>query len=524
MQLRPGYLVVSDLHVGAGRDPATGLLSRREDFLFDEEFAAFLNYHSSHSDWWDVAWTLVIAGDFLDFLQISDVGPDDTSRLSGGEPLRLRRDPLYGLKAGPLESAAKLRFAARGHPVLFRALARFARRHRLVIVSGNHDVEFIFPEVREELLRVLAELEGVAADTLRPRVKFRPWFHLEEGIYIEHGHQYDGWNSFHYVLDPRLPEMDRLGPEDRDDLELPLGSLFVRYLFNQVELENPIADNIKPPSRFLLWFALHEPVTALRFLCTGGRQMLRRLHAKSRHLVPQRYRPREATHRATAARMARALAGEDPSPAGDTKLLDRLAELAAPPAWGPAGRFSTRTIRLLLHPWTFLPAAGVWLLIGATSWIWAGFRLLAPLFPAPASAFVGFLDAAVGPWGTALLVWFWLSAAVLLWAFRRLGRPDTGARDRFRSRAAKILELTQARYVILGHTHDADRCVFPAGVYFNSGTWTKVFSPEEKVSRDDRELTFVRLVRHDGAFAAELLRWEAASVPARPARIVRDPR
>ncbi|GAB4236860.1 MAG: hypothetical protein Kow00109_10560 [Acidobacteriota bacterium] len=524
MQLRPGYLVVSDLHVGAGRDPETGLLSRREDFLFDEEFAAFLAHHAEAPEWWDVAWTLVIAGDFLDFLQISEVGPAAVRAPRDAEPPRLRRDPVFGLKAGPRESAAKLRRAVAGHTVLFRALASFARRYRLVIVSGNHDAEFIYPEVREELVRILAELADAPVEELRPRVKFRPWFHLEEGIYIEHGHQYDGWNSFHYVLDPRLPEMNHLSPEDREDLELPLGSLFVRYLFNRIELENPIADNLKPPSRFLLWFVLHEPVRALRFLFTGGRLMLRRLHTKSRPLLAERYRPRAARHRATARRMVRALADEGAVPAIDTELLDRLADLAARPVWGPAGRFSTWTFRLLLHPWTLLPAAAGLSALTAAGCAWVALRLFAPLLPGAAAEFTATLGELLGPWENLLLACFWAVAAATLSAFHRLSRPDTRGRDRLRERAAKISELTGARYVVLGHTHDADRQVLPGGVYFNSGTWTKVFSPAERVSRDDRELTFVRLVRQDGGYAAELLRWEAAAVPARPARILRDPR
>lgn len=63
---------------------------------------------------------------------------------------------------------------------------------------------------------------------ISPRsVLFGEWFHYEKDlIWIEHGNQYDGANAFRTWLAPLLPKPS--GPAA--DVDLPLGSLFVRYM------------------------------------------------------------------------------------------------------------------------------------------------------------------------------------------------------------------------------------------------------------------------------------------------------
>ena len=75
----------------------------------------------------------------------------------------------------------------------------------LVLVRGNHDVEFSGPKFSvffDESLRfsVFGDFIYDEAIELRAsfdRISFEDWFYFEEGrVYLEHGNQYDTYCSF----------------------------------------------------------------------------------------------------------------------------------------------------------------------------------------------------------------------------------------------------------------------------------------------------------------------------------------
>jgi hypothetical protein len=88
-------------------------------------------------------------------------------------------------------------------PIWFRAAARLLLRgHRLLLLCGNHDIELYWPAVRRADPRRAAASSAPSrpsAPAPRPRrsgleaqIRFRTWFHVsEDGIYLEHGSQYD---------------------------------------------------------------------------------------------------------------------------------------------------------------------------------------------------------------------------------------------------------------------------------------------------------------------------------------------
>lgn len=238
---------VSDLHLSQGWDPLTGRIHPLEDFFFDTSFARFLMWLDEESLLNRRKWRLVIAGDMVDFLQIISLPEDDVFTLRPRE-----RD--YGLGTSTAKTIWKMGVMARGHKVLFRALGRFlASGHRLAVISGNHDVEWSIPAVQEAFREVMSGFIPTGDldrnRIVRDGITFCPWFYYEPGlVWIEHGHQYDGINSFDWFLHPWLP--------DSDELMLPAGSFFVRYLFNKVEQADPFADNIKPMSVYLRKYAL----------------------------------------------------------------------------------------------------------------------------------------------------------------------------------------------------------------------------------------------------------------------------
>jgi UDP-2,3-diacylglucosamine pyrophosphatase LpxH len=105
------------------------------------------------------------------------------------------------------------------HPGWLRATARLlAAGHRVLFLSGNHDVELYWPGVRQAVRDALAchaaELGAPEPERIvRERVRFRTWFHVtEDGIYLEHGSQYDALNGVRHPMLPLTRERDRIHP------------------------------------------------------------------------------------------------------------------------------------------------------------------------------------------------------------------------------------------------------------------------------------------------------------------------
>ena len=80
-------------------------------------------------------------------------------------------------------------------------------------------------------------------------------------------------------------------------------------------------------------------------------------------------------------------------------------------------------------------------------------------------------------------------------------------KDYFEENMPKIKEnLEHVRTIVFGHTHNPDiRKVNDKFWYVNSGTWTTVFSEEERIIREAKQFAFVRI--SDANKMPELLRW-----------------
>jgi UDP-2,3-diacylglucosamine pyrophosphatase LpxH len=235
-------VIISDLHLSEGRDPRTKKFDLNEDFFFDEQFDRFLSDLENEAEQRSRTWRFIINGDMFDFLQVTRL-PDDSE-------FQLRKsEKQYGLGTSTDKTAWKLKVMMDGHWLFFKALGRFiSTGNTCTIITGNHDIEWTVPEVRnafrEEMKKYLPDGIQDAGDIVSQQIEFCPWFYYEPGlIWVEHGNQYDGINSFDYLLFPYLP--------DSDELMLPGGSFFVRYLFNHVEQKDPFADNIKPMSAYI---------------------------------------------------------------------------------------------------------------------------------------------------------------------------------------------------------------------------------------------------------------------------------
>jgi hypothetical protein len=98
---------------------------------------------------------------------------------------------------------------AQAHQELFGAIARFIEAgNKVVFISGNHDAELYWDEVRAELIKVFSSyIEGRTQDDFTASVEFKPWADYEPGLYwIEHGSQYESYNSFWDPIHPKDPK------------------------------------------------------------------------------------------------------------------------------------------------------------------------------------------------------------------------------------------------------------------------------------------------------------------------------
>ncbi len=226
------YLVVSDLHLCDIEEHDDGWKAYKgARFVFDAEFAALVDRFASSGPP-EAQRTLVLNGDVVDFDLVTAV-PEDPAPWPVGRSERRR-----GLDATAEKSEWKLRRVLPHHPVFVEALARFlVAGHRVVLVMGNHDREFHFPEVQrafEDAIRNAADQRGCTfpAGALR----FEPWFYYVPGeLYAEHGQQYDHYSSFRDLLAPTI----RVG--GREVLALPMGNLSNRFLMSRMGFFNPHA-------------------------------------------------------------------------------------------------------------------------------------------------------------------------------------------------------------------------------------------------------------------------------------------
>ena len=271
--------VISDLHLaeGVGRDQRYG---GTENFFADASFARFLDYAEGYLAP-GLSALLIINGDFVDFMRIVHV-PEEAdlgtwAGLLAGLGIQKSEDELaasisdkereHGLKTHDFKSVWKLATCVEGHADTFEALADWlGRGHRLVVVRGNHDLEWYWPAVRSHLRLALAEriaaggsldVSEALEQVVLPNLRFiQDAALVDDELYIEHGHQFD---KFTAVVD---------GPvlKNGEELNIPFGSFFNRYLINHVELHYPFLDNIRPRESLLPLLVRERFFLALRLL------------------------------------------------------------------------------------------------------------------------------------------------------------------------------------------------------------------------------------------------------------------
>jgi len=252
-------VVISDLHLAGGVN-MNGNYDGTENFFADDSFQRFLSYLQDCNE--DKKLILIINGDFIDFLRIRDI-PQSNDDFSAWQKMLLsvgiqksqqqlrdsidKKEVEYGLKTNDYKSVWKLDKCIKGHKILFQQLVAWLKNgNQLIIVKGNHDLEWYWEAVRNYLCYVLSEF--AAEDQTDKSKSFNDnvlfvdnALIIDERIYVAHGHLYE--NFTFAAGEPTL--------NNNTELKLPFGSFFNRYLINRLELSYPFLDNVRPTQQIL---------------------------------------------------------------------------------------------------------------------------------------------------------------------------------------------------------------------------------------------------------------------------------
>lgn len=220
----PLTVFVSDLHFGFGR--AAGRWSPLDDFRWSNALKGFLDEISRQTD--DQT-TLVIVGDFFEMWQHPAIGCRDG-------------DADHGCTVAEMEQVA--RRIVDGHRRDLQALGAFAGRgaNRLVVIPGNHDAALLLPSVWAIVAPVIAAPAGKVE-----LIKSGVWVSRNGAVVAEHGHQMPLEDVNGYKTWPRVTAMFR----GREFMIRPWGEHFVHGLYNRVEEQYSLIDNLIPQSNGL---------------------------------------------------------------------------------------------------------------------------------------------------------------------------------------------------------------------------------------------------------------------------------
>lgn len=286
---RNDIYLVSDLHMADGRTGPFGKFTQGENFFWDESFQRFLNVITQPGK----SQTLIINGDFFDFLRVNRIprkeNPEDpalvqrwTSFLNGINHPAASKDLYsaddsekeYGFKTHDYKSVWKLLLMFLGHKVFFDSLRSFLQKddNRLLIVKGNHDIELFWEAVRQAFVFFLANDDPQLYAVFNERTRFyQQSLIINNELYIEHGH----------LLEEITGAASDTLPGNPEELALPVGSLFNRYVINKIEEIEPLFDNIKPPTDILKAVATHYPKKILKIVfyhLIGAWKIVRKNH------------------------------------------------------------------------------------------------------------------------------------------------------------------------------------------------------------------------------------------------------
>ena len=456
-------LIFSDVHLGSDliqfAQPDAPLYPEHS-LRRDRELANLLRWYATHRRG-GKCWRLVIAGDFVDFAGMSIEADENELRLSLS-----KEEVQNGLGSAEEHTLIKLRCVVEHHADVFRALAEFlAAGNSLVVVRGNHDVDFHWESVKDEFRSQLHQF----ADFSRDKIEFRPWFYYEKDrVYIEHGHQYDGWCSVDHVLNP-------VSPLDPRRSSRSVADIMLRYVVRPLGMSESGHDGAGP---------LHYIRFAKRLGLSGAWKLIVRfMLAVHRLLTVWRAHFSDATAKIRLEQERRMSLLGRRRRLGINRLR-RLERLQVPPA--------TRSVSHILSCF-FLERV----VLGAL-----GALLLLTFF------------VVFDQWHYQLIAGGGLCVVlVALAAAWNSSRVAIDPSDQLRRQTRAIGSLFPAAFVVMGHTHLPELSDHDGITYVNLGAWAEEETVPDKIQQFPATRTHFVLENVDGEPSGELLVWGAAGQP-----------
>lgn len=467
------YLLFSDVHLGGDlvQHSRPWTISRlREVLRVDRELSAMIDHYRQHAEP-GRPWKLIIAGDLVDFVGMS-ISPREGSPLE--TPLT-DEERTHGLGSARDHVVHKMRAVAERHDLVFRKLANFvADGHSLVLVRGNHDVEFYWDSARDAFVEALVERAG---DTLadeaglaafRARVEFRHWFYyVEDLLYVEHGHQYDETCCYKNVLMP-------ISPRDPKRLAASFSDILLRYVVRPTRGLSTHGHDGKNIAFYLrMAYAM-----GLRGGARLGYRFMRAVMAMVdawRDHVSERARELRAEHERSFQQLAERV----------RLSVDKLVLLSSLWATPVTGTFRSILRSVFLDMLAAAAGSAVLLAVLLLS------EALSPIYVAPLAVLIG--------------------AGIYKWMRSSRVIDQSGA---LRKGAARVAELLPVRFVIMGHTHDpVMEPISNGATYINLGGWAVDDLDAGNAPVTPAPCTHVVIREVDGTPQAELRRWSADHGP-----------
>ena len=464
-------LILSDVHLGNDLNDLTPAGVRRSA-LVDADLANLLT-HYRLSPCTGKRWRLVIAGDFIDFVGMSILP-------RGGFEEASDEERVHGLGNSADHAGLKLSAVVERHSVVFDALADFvAAGHGVTIIHGNHDVEFHWDAVKDQLRDLLVDIasarhgwtrEATAAH-FASRVEFAPWFYYVGGVaYVEHGHQYDTLCSTEHIMAP-------LSPADPARIARSFSDVLLRWVVR--------------PTRGIPEYG-HERMGVLDYIWLGlglGVGGVTRLLMRFIGAVVELFRLRRA-HLSVAAHSLRAeherrMAALALRTRVGIERLRALAALQVPPV-------TLSVPKILASVLLDRIAVGALATVALVAFVVLGRH---HVWPWP---LVGAIGAG------------WLATHRYLTAQRKVWFGEKLDNDAILiERAGHLARLFPAAFVVMGHTHTPAMVSVAQGAatYVNVGSWHEA----EATSADTFRAARTHLVIHpnDSGPRAEFLAWSA---------------
>jgi len=268
-------------------------------------------------------------------------------------------------------------------------------------------------------------------------------------------------------------------------LDYPMGSLFVRYLYNKMKLLDPFATQFVTLEQYLRITYNHNLLDLLRTGILHFPFFFRAIK-DARVFELQGLGPVKEEHAARMKELA------ETSPAGEKVYeLERLMSR-------PAGATKYKLLKELLRPVVrgVLTFSGMALLsIVCWFFIFAGIQHAFPQGLLAKASLLGIL-------AVVTVVGLFLAFSFVNRALHKRRDPTI---DQCYDRAERIANILDVPLVSMGHTHTADVRAFRRrpGAFANTGTWIPHPGPWDSVRPKARQFTFVRIRGHN----LELLRW-----------------